>query len=405
MLRVSRTLCNKLAPSSFFETLTRHNINTFYGVPDSLLKDFCAYVTDHVSPSHHIITANEGAAVGMAAGHYIATGKVSAVYLQNSGFGNIINPILSLTHREVYNIPVLLLIGWRGQPGVHDEPQHVAQGRLMKELLRASEIPFSVLGPSVMNCASEVEMMVGAAVDHFNEKKTPYALLIERDTFSPYKLVNVGEEVGESLTRESALSIILDAVGAQDVVVSTTGMPSREVFELREKKKQGHHQDFLTVGCMGHCSSIAAGIALSHRGRKVYCLDGDGAAIMHLGTMPVLGNISQQSKLLGNLKHIVINNGAHDSVGGQPTAAASRLGFLTDTALSFGYVTPTKAPVRTREELVAAMQKLKESEELSFLEVAVKKGSRKDLGRPTGTPVQNKEELMMFLQSPTTSHI
>jgi phosphonopyruvate decarboxylase len=422
MLRrtVSLSGSKKIAPAAFHAALKRRGCEAYYGVPDSLLKDLCAYITANVSdPTKHVITANEGNAIAMATGYHLASRNIPAVYMQNSGFGNTVNPLLSLTHREVYRIPMLLLIGWRGDPtGKPDEPQHVAQGRLMEENLKSCEVPYSILSPGE-GIETQLESALETAFSYMKSEGTPYGLLIKRDVFEEYKLpTNAGAAAGDSaqgvgvrgdgrldlaLSREKALELIVSSMTADDIVVSTTGMPSREVFEIRARAKAGHHRDFLTVGCMGHCSSIAAGIALTKPDRTVYCIDGDGASLMHLGSYAVNGglgairNVSQSSDLLENLRHIVVNNGAHDSVGGQPT-----VGFdvsLSDVAQACGYNVISK-PVVDVQGLVDAMEALKNCPKgmgPSFLEVLVKKGNRKDLGRPTTTPQENKKAFMDFV--------
>lgn len=407
MLRRSLfAMSKKMAPAAFFSALQKHEYNSFYGVPDSLLKDLCAYITDHVPPQNHVITSNEGSAVAMAAGYHLATGRVPVVYMQNSGFGNTVNPLLSLTHREVYQIPMLMIVGWRGDPeGKKDEPQHVAQGRLMEACFAACEVPFAVLEAGE-HIDTTLEQHLATARTHFEKSGTPFALLVKRDTFSSHKLQNKREPpLPLPMGREEAISVILGLIGHKDIVVSTTGMPSREVYEIRAKAKAGHHRDFLTVGCMGHASSIAAGIALSKADRNVVCIDGDGAAIMHLGTMAVNGGLAavnsirgepSGANLLANLKHIVVNNGAHDSVGGQPTAAHDV--SLTGVAKACGYRVIRDEPVVDAGDLVHAVTELNQTPGPCFLEVLVKKGNRADLGRPTTTPKQNKEAFMEFVR-------
>ena len=399
MLRSARFLrASAISPQVFFEALQRRQFSAFFGVPDSLLKDLCAYITDNVDPTRHVITANEGNAVAMAAGFHLATSQVPVVYMQNSGFGNTLNPLLSLTHREVYKIPALMLIGWRGDPdGKPDEPQHVAQGRLMKECLAAAEVPSFVLDRN-----APIEATLDAAVHHFSTAGTPFALLIKRDTFDTYKLKQAASsKTGDlTLTREHAINVILSALGPNDVVVSTTGMPSREVFEIRASQKAGHHRDFLTVGAMGHCSSIAAGIALARPDRRVFCLDGDGGALMHLGALAVHGGLHARSpSSLNNLKHIILNNGAHDSVGGQPTVGHEI--SLSKVAEACGYkVLPV---CRSEDELKRGASQLLATSGPVCLEVLVKKGNRSNLGRPTTTPVQNKLDLQNHIRG--SSHL
>ena len=376
-----------IRPEFFIEALREKGIDCFAGVPDSLLKNICAYITDHFDAEHNIIAANEGAAVGLAAGHYLATSQPACVYMQNSGEGNIINPLASLTDQEVYNIPVLLLIGWRGRPGVHDEPQHVKQGKVTTGLLNVMGVNYEVLSKEEDKAAKQIEKAAKALAN-----KEVFALVIEKDTFEDYKLQNV--EVNDlTMSREEAIQTVAATLGEKDCIVSTTGMISRELFEYRAAMNQGHERDFLTVGSMGHASQIALGIAMAKTDRKVWCFDGDGAAIMHMGSMAIVAN-----KAPKNYVHVVFNNGAHDSVGGQPTVGLKI--DLPAVAKAVGY--KAAISVSSKEELEKELSTL--NSQLStlggpiLLEVQVKKGNRKDLGRPTTTPIQNKEALMTFLK-------
>ena len=372
-----------IRPEFFIEKLRESGIDCFAGVPDSLLKNICAYITDHCDAQHNIIAANEGAAVGIAAGHYLATGQPACVYMQNSGEGNIINPLASLTDPEVYNIPVLLLIGWRGRPGVHDEPQHVKQGKVTTGLLNTMGINFDVLSKEEDKAEKQIAKAIAAL-----KNKDVYALVIEKDTFEDYKLQNV-EKNDLAMSREEAIQTVAATLGEKDCIVSTTGMISRELFEYRAAMDQGHERDFLTVGSMGHASQIALGIAMAKPDRRVWCFDGDGAAIMHMGSMAIVA-----SKEPKNYVHVVFNNGAHDSVGGQPTVGLKI--DLPAVAKAVGY--KNAFSVETKENLTELLEKVKNQGGPVLLEVKVKKGNRKDLGRPTTTPIQNKEALMDFLK-------
>lgn len=371
-----------IRPEYFIEKLRENGIDCFAGVPDSLLKNMCAYITDHFDAAHNIIAANEGAAVGLAAGHYLATGKPACVYMQNSGEGNIINPLASLTDQEVYNIPVLLLIGWRGRPGVHDEPQHVKQGKVTTGLLNVMGINYEVLAKEEDKAEKQIAKAIKAL-----QNKDMFALVIEKDTFDEYKLQNV-EKNDLTMSREEAVQTVAAALGEKDCIVSTTGMISRELFEYRAAMNQGHERDFLTVGSMGHASQIALGISLAQPERRVWCFDGDGAVIMHMGSMAIVAN-----KASKNYIHVVFNNGAHDSVGGQPTVGLKM--DLTGVAKAVGY--KNTYSVDNKDELVGVLNEAKCQEGPVLVEVKVKKGNRKDLGRPTTTPIQNKEALMNFL--------
>lgn len=372
-----------IRPEFFIEALREKGIDCYAGVPDSLLKNICAYITDHFDAAHNIIAANEGAALGLAAGHYLATGQPACVYMQNSGEGNIINPLASLTDQEVYNIPVLLLIGWRGRPGVHDEPQHVKQGKVTTGLLNVMGVNYEVLSKEEDKAAKQIDKAAKALAN-----KEVFALVIEKDTFEDYKLQNV--EVNDlTMSREDAIQTVAAALGEKDCIVSTTGMISRELFEYRAAMNEGHERDFLTVGSMGHASQIALGIAMAKTDRKVWCFDGDGATIMHMGSMAIVANKAPQ-----NYVHVVFNNGAHDSVGGQPTVGLKI--DLPRVARAVGY--PHTYSVSTKEDLMDVLNEVKKINDLSLIEIKVKKGNRKDLGRPTTTPIQNKDALMDFLK-------
>ena len=376
-----------IAPSFFIEKLRENGIDCFAGVPDSLLKNVCAYITDHFDAGHNVITANEGGAVGFAAGHYLATGRPACVYMQNSGEGNAINPLASLTDPEVYNIPVLLLIGWRGRPGVHDEPQHVKQGKVTTALLDTMGIGYEVLAKE----QDLAEQQIARAVEALRRKEV-YALVVEKDTFEAYQLQKV-EKNDLTLGREEAIQMVAAALGADDCIVSTTGMISRELFEYRVAKGQGHERDFLTVGSMGHASQIALGIAVAQPGRRVWCFDGDGAVIMHMGSMAIVANMAPK-----NYIHVVFNNGAHDSVGGQPTVGLKIDAPAVAKAVGYKVAKSVSSKEALAEELATLQVRHAVEDGPVFLEIKVKKGNRKDLGRPTTTPVQNKEALMAFLQ-------
>ncbi len=378
-----------IRPAFFCSKLRTYGIDFYAGVPDSLLKALCAYLSDNCDASHNIIAANEGGAMGLATGHYLATGRIPVVYMQNSGEGNIINPLASLTDKEVYNIPVLLVIGWRGKPGVHDEPQHVKQGKVTTDLLNVMGIDYTVLSKDEDKAAVQIQK----AVDYMQRTKECYALVIEKDTFDAYTRQNVEKNV-LTLSREEAIQTVAAALEEKDVIVSTTGMISRELFEYRTAMSQSHERDFLTVGSMGHASQIALGIALEKTERRVWCFDGDGASIMHMGNMAIVA-----SKGPKNYIHVVFNNGAHDSVGGQPTVGLAI--DLPAVAKAVGY--KTAISVDNKDALEKALASITNNlspitQSPILLEVRVKKGNRKDLGRPTTTPIQNKEALMRFLK-------
>jgi phosphonopyruvate decarboxylase len=365
----------------FFNELTEGGVGFFTGVPDSLLKDFCAYITDHAE-QNHIIAVNEGAAVGLASGFHLATGRIPLVYMQNSGIGNAVNPLLSLADSDVYRIPMILVIGWRGEPGVHDEPQHIKQGKVTCTMLDAMDIPYAVLDKT----EEGANLQIKTCFSTIAKTESPYAFVIQKDTFAPY-IPQKKEQFDAEMSREEAIETI--ALCREGIIVSSTGMISRELYEIREREKpSGHGRDFLTVGSMGHASSIALSIALQKPLLQVTCLDGDGAALMHMGSIAAIG-----VKKPRNLCHIVLNNGSHDSVGGQPTIAPFI--DLPEIARACGYVNIYH--VNTKEELKTILTK--KNNNLTFIEVKVKKGSRKDLGRPKTPPVENKTAFMKYIRN------
>ncbi|MDR0982138.1 MAG: phosphonopyruvate decarboxylase [Culturomica sp.] len=373
-----------ISVEKFYQLLSENGIEFFTGVPDSLLKDICAYITDNTPAEKNIIAANEGAAVGLACGYHIATGLTPLVYMQNSGIGNAVNPLVSLADEKVYNIPLFLMIGWRGEPGKHDEPQHVKQGEITLDLLHTIGVPYVVLEE---NEAEAFEQMRRLFAEIGNTGRT-HAIVVRDKTFSPYKL-NAKQPNNNYLSREDALKLVVDNIAEDEIIVSTTGKLSRELYEYRDEKKRPHSGDFLTVGSMGHSSSIALGIALEKKDRTVFCLDGDGAFLMHLGAITNIGMFSP-----ANFKHIVFNNGVHESVGGQPTA-----GFkinIPAIASACGYSGAMTAT--TASEIEEGMRQLRAAKGAYLLEIKVGIASRSDLGRPKTTPVKNKIELMKKLK-------
>jgi phosphonopyruvate decarboxylase len=333
-----------------------------------------------------VIAANEGNAVALAAGHFLGAGRAALVYLQNSGIGNAINPLLSLADREVYSIPMLLLIGWRGEPGVKDEPQHVKQGRIMPELLTALGIPYFLLDEETVDAGAVIRQ----AVERMRESMAPVALLVRKGSFESY---NQKKKIGHGfpMKRETAIKCIVDLLDGEEIIVSTTGMASRELYEYRTASNDSHDKDFLTVGSMGHASSIAMGIARTQQARRIICLDGDGSLVMHMGALGIIGQSG-----LTNFLHVVINNGAHDSVGGQPTVG---LGLnIVAIAESCGY--HSARSVSSMEELEMAFASLIKGSGPALLEVKVTQGSRSDLGRPKRSPIQNRAALMKHMNVP-----
>ena len=358
----------------------------FTGVPDSQLKALCDFLmeTYGIDPEHHVIAANEGNCVGLAAGYHLATGKIPVVYMQNSGEGNIINPVASLMNDNVYGIPCIFIIGWRGEPGIHDEPQHVYQGKVTVPLLEVMDIESFVIDEKTQ--IDEIEDMM-VTWKPLLEKGKQVAFVVRKGALQYDSKPKYGNDF--TLNREEVLKHIVSAAG-EDPIVSTTGKISRELFEIREANGQEHKYDFLTVGSMGHCSSIAMGVAINKPDTRVWCIDGDGAAIMHMGSMAVVGSTGPR-----NMVHIVLNNTAHDTVGGMPTVAHD-LEFV-GVAVDCGYKAAAKA--ETMEELDHLLEDAKEAEGPLFIEVRCALGSRADLGRPTTTAKENKENFMNYLST------
>ncbi len=356
----------------------------FTGVPDSLLRPICDYLMKEKGISaSHVIAANEGNCVGLAAGYYLATGKTPVVYLQNSGIGNIANPVISLLNERVYGIPCLFLVGWRGEPGGKDEPQHSFQGMITHQLLNDMGIAaFTVRETTDQEELGEILEQVGLLLD-----KGKQAALV----FTTKSIVNSEKQVYKNdfqLEREKAIHAILKWTG-DDIIVASTGKISREVFEVREQRGERHEKDFLTVGSMGHSSSVALGIALAKPKRRIWCLDGDGALLMHMGALAVIGTSNVK-----NLVHIVFNNSAHESVGGLPTVMG-RVN-LCETAKSLGYSCAHR--IDSKEGLEAVLEIVRGKRELAFIEVLTAMGSRADLGRPTISPEENKCGFMKYLE-------
>lgn len=357
----------------------------FYaGVPDSQLRALCNYLYDTygVGSSHHVVAANEGNAVALAAGYHLATRKIPVVYMQNSGEGNALNPVASLLNEKVYAIPTIFIIGWRGEPGVHDEPQHIFQGEITLPLLETLCIQSYVIGKETTDAEVEEAM---ARFNPLLAQMQSVAFVVQKNALQYDRETKY--QNNHCIRREDAIKQIARAAG-KDPIVCTTGKASRELFEIRENESQGHQQDFLTVGSMGHCSSIALGIALQQKNRRIWCIDGDGAALMHMGAMGTIGTICPR-----NLIHIVINNEAHESVGGLPTAMKTTK--ITEVARACGYRCAYR--VSCMDELKQALEDIKEKRELCLVEILCSLDVRKDLGRPTISAVENKKHFMRYL--------
>ncbi|MDC1139012.1 phosphonopyruvate decarboxylase [Gammaproteobacteria bacterium] len=374
-----------IEPSSFYNELKKEEIDFFVGVPDSLLKNFCSFVDDNIEKDNHIIAANEGNAISIASGYHLATKKIPVVYMQNSGLGNCINPLTSLADKEVYSIPMLLIIGWRGEPGKKDEPQHLKQGRITREQLKILDIDYFVIDENTdeKSCLEKV-------IKRINKNSSPVAILVRENTFKKYKLKNKQKTIYK-LKREEAIKEIINLSNDSDIFISTTGKTSRELYEIR-KNKGDAQKDFLTVGSMGHASSIALGVAIGLKKQRVICLDGDGSLIMHLGSLPIIGAISPK-----NLVHVILNNCAHESVGGQPTVANEIDFEKLSSALNYKNFFQSS----NVKQINDCWSQLIDSEGPSLFLINIKSSSRKDLGRPESSPIENKESFMEFIKNDT----
>ena len=360
------------------------NADFYTGVPDSQLKPICNYLMAcyGIDSKHHIIAANEGNCAAIAAGYYLATGKVPVVYLQNSGEGNILNPVTSLLHQKVYAIPELFIIGWRGEPGIPDEPQHIFQGEITRTLLDELEIASFVVTSETSG--EEMTMIMKDFQGLFAQGRSA-AFIVKKNA------VTYGGKIiyknSYKLKREEIIQKILEAA-EEDIIISTTGKASRELFEIRTRNGQEHNHDFLTVGSMGHTSSIALGVAIQKPHKRIWCIDGDGAALMHMGAMAVLGAHKPE-----NMIHIIINNESHETVGGMPTVAGS-IDFV-GIAKACGY--ENAFCVSDWDNLNEALVYVKEQKGLSLIEIKCAIGAREDLGRPTTTAAENKKNFMEYL--------
>lgn len=383
-----------IAPNLFLDALGEANITFVTGVPDSLLKDICACITDNFAQDQHVIATNEGSAIGLAIGHYLATQKPALVYMQNSGLGNTVNPLTSLADPQVFGVPMVLMVGWRGEikedgQQIQDEPQHVKQGQMTASQLEILGIPYEIIDAHTDNIAVLMKQLSALAIS----RSGPVALLVRKKTFEPYQYLP--KQQSHTLhTREAVIKTIINVLPDTCPVIATTGMASRELFEHRQSTGNDHSHDFLTVGGMGLASQIATGVAMHQSNEKVLCIDGDGALLMHMGSLTLSAKQS-------NLIHIVINNGAHDSVGGQPTVAGGLSLSAIALACGYGFVTQ----VSTKADIDASVKQALLRNTSVFIEVKCKSGSRKNLGRPTRTPEQNKQAFMQFLSVDETTEM
>ncbi len=357
-------------------------INFFTGIPDSVLKDFNNCLMEFYTYENHIIPANEGSAVALAAGYYLSQGKIGLIYMQNSGLGNALNPLVSLVDKYVYQIPVILMIGYRGEAGIKDEPQHLKQGYITLDLLKILDIPYVII-PDDLDGAVEC---LNWAVSTAEQTSSAVAVVVRKSTFSPYKSTEHSNNY--ILSRENAIETIIKEVNCYKdyKIFSTTGMISRELYEIRKRNKQSNSNDFLSVGSMGHVSQIALGYALKEKNKKIICLDGDGSIIMHMGNLATIG-----MHKLDNFIHIILNNCSHDSVGGSPTVFGDKFDILKIAeGCGYSYTARCKNVV----EIESNLSYMLKNQGKFLIEIQVAKGARKNLGRPDKNIKYLKEEFM-----------
>lgn len=370
----------------FSNQLQKHGVEYITGVPDTLLNDFCLFIEKSWQTGKHIIAANEGNAVGLAVGYHLATGTIPLVYMQNSGIGNIVNPVVSLTHKEVYSIPMVLLIGWRGEPGKNDHPQHKKQGEITPMLLESMDIPYRVVPDDTYMAIESLKW----AIDNTKKTNSPTALIATKGVFEKGEKSGFENEDEGLLSREEAINAVLDCISPNSIVVASTGRATRELYQLRKLRNENHNTDFLNVGAMGHTSSIALGIAQSKK-RNVVCFEGDSSAIMHLGSFTTAGIVKPN-----NFLHIILNNGVHESVGGQQSAGFTS--NLTAIAKHSGYNT-LEGPLKTKSGINKAIKLLNDFEGPKFIEIVIRKGIRKDMPVLKFDLLESKENLMYNLSN------
>ncbi len=373
----------QLSSQELYDPLLANGVDYFCGVPDSVMGPFSHFLTEHAK-DRHVITANEGNAIGLAIGYHIATGKTPVVYMQNSGLSNAIDPLASLADPSVLSTPMLLFVGWRGQPGRNDESHHARQGAITPNLLQSLEIPFDTLSCD----PSEANQQVGEMLKNAGEQKRPHALLIEQGSLAEYSAEATAFN-SYPMSREEAVAAVVDALDETAIVVASIGKLSRELFEYRQKSERDPSKDLLVVGGMGHASSIALGIAQQKPEKKIFCLDGDGSVLMHLGAIATIGNVNP-----ANFYHVVFNNGAHDSVGGQPTAASNVDLPALARACGYRYTSTQNELLFVTEEITRVKQEIGPA----LVELKVHPGARQNLTRPTMHPSDNKEAVMSYLE-------
>lgn len=366
-----------------FESLKSLGVDFFTGVPDSLLNNFCLYMVENIPDGQHVMAANEGNAIAIAAGHYMATGSIPVVYMQNSGIGNATNPLLSLTHDCVYGIPMILIIGWRGDPAINDHAQHKKQGELTPVLMTDMDIPYEILDDE-----NTVVEKFTWAIEKAKEISAPVALIAKKAILTE-KVKKQDYPKSKLMNREEAVSAVVDVLGKDAIYLGSTGRTTREVHEQLKAHGVGEGHEWQNVGSMGHVSSVGLGIALAKPEQRVVVFDGDAAVVMHMGALAT--NCRYKA---GNMIHIVLNNGVNESVGGQPSAGY--IVNLTEVAAACGYRTPGHA-VETKEELQAILKDYKNGEMPLFIDVHVRQGIRSDMPKLNIDHKAQKDALMKNL--------
>jgi len=368
---------------NFSKICKKHDFTFFTGVPDSTYKPWMSFLNKKNTGLTNITAVNECEATAICTGYHLSTGRIGVLYMQNDGFGKTVNPLTSLCNPEVYSIPMLLMIGWRGEPGKKDAPQHEMMGRILTDLLKTLEIPYEILSSDIQ----KIDSVLKKAKKYMNENSKPFAIIVKKGTFK--ELNSEKQSFKKLMSREDAIKTIMKCLNGDEIIVSTTGKTSRELFEYRTEKKEGFELDFYNIGAMGCAQSIALGIALQKKDRSVFVFDGDGSVLMQMGSLATIGHYSPK-----NFYHIIFDNQAHDSTGGQPNSSESVNFEKVATACNYRF----GKTVKNKDELEKIMQKIKNKKGPGIIIINVEKGSRKNLRRPTMTPVEHKKYFMKYLE-------
>ncbi len=352
-------------PIKFIEFFKRNKISFFTGVPDSTLKNF-TYLLNKEFKNHYPVY-NEGSAISLAIGYHLSKKNIACVYLQNSGLSNAINPLISIAHKKVYSIPLLILIGWRGSPkGPPDEPQHHVKGKITKDILKLLDIKTIVLNDE--NDFSKLKKLINFSKNN----NRAVACLIKNNTFKNVNLTFKKKHKKSKIYRKEVLDELLKQIKKKTKIISTTGFTSREIYQLRKEKNYQNGKDFYMVGGMGHAGMVSLGVAINEK-NQIICLDGDGSILMHMGSLKTQGLFGRK-----NFKHILLNNNCHESVGEQDTFAegtnfpklCKMLGYKNVFEISY------------KKDLKKKLNSFLKSNGPSFLEIKIRTGTLKNLIRP-----------------------